>query len=200
MVSVQSMRQRRAKKKRDAIHEATVRLLLAEGMRAVTHRQVAALADVPVGSIGYYFDSREKLIMACFERVHARQNEILEEALADPQVRDDRRALAFAILNLTANGYPDKLRTIIAATIDGGREGVELQRMVRRQVDEAVRCIDEMLEYAGVTQVSGRQALAALVGAALIGASWDKPVVDSTVDSVAEFIERAEQNASPSRG
>lgn len=198
-MSERKVQQQRARTKRDAIHEATVRLLLAEGMRAVTHRQVAAIADVPVGSIGYYFDSREKLIMTCFERVHARQNQILEDALADPKVREDREALAFAILNLTANGYPEQVRSIIAVTIDAGREGAVLQRMVRRQVEEAVRCIDQMLEYAGVTQVNGLQALGALVGAALVGTSWDKPVVETAVDGLVQFIELAERNASPSR-
>lgn len=193
------MQQQRARTKRDAIHEATVRLLLAEGMRAVTHRQVAAIADVPVGSIGYYFDSREKLIMTCFERVHARQNQILEDALADPKVREDREALAFAVLNQTANGYPEQVRSIIAASIDAGREGAVLQKMVRRQVEEAVRCIDQMLEYAGITQVDGRQALGALVGAALVGTSWDKPVVETAVEGLVQFIELAERNASPSR-
>ena len=198
-MSERKVQQQRARTKRDAIHEATVRLLLAEGMRAVTHRQVAAIADVPVGSIGYYFDSREKLIMTCFERVHARQNQILEDALADPKVREDREALAFAILNLTANGYPEQVRSIIAVTIDAGREGAVLQRMVRRQVEEAVRCIDQMLEYSGVTQVNGGQALGALVGAALVGTSWDKPVVETAVDGLVQFIELAERNASPSR-
>lgn len=198
-MSERKVQQQRARTKRDAIHEATVRLLLAEGMRAVTHRQVAAIADVPVGSIGYYFDSREKLIMTCFERVHARQNQILEDALADPKVREDREALAFAILNLTANGYPEQVRSIIAVTIDAGREGAVLQRMVRRQVEEAVPCIDQMLEYSGVTQVNGRQALGALVGAALVGTSWDKPVVETAVDGLVQFIELAERNASPSR-
>ena len=198
-MSERKVQQQRARTKRDAIHEATVRLLFAEGMRAVTHRQVAAIADVPVGSIGYYFDSREKLIMSCFERVHARQNQILEDALADPKVREDREALAFAILNLTANGYPEQVRSIIAVTIDAGREGAVLQRLVRRQVEEAVRCIDQMLEYAGVTQVNGRQALGALVGAALVGTSWDKPVVETAVDGLVQFIELAERNASPSR-
>ena len=198
-MSERKVQQQRARTKRDAIHEATVRLLLAEGMRAVTHRQVAAIADVPVGSIGYYFDSREKLIMTCFERVHARQNQILEDALADPKVREDCEALAFAILNLTANGYPEQVRSIIAVTIDAGREGAVLQKMVRRQVEEAVRCIDQMLEYAGVTQVNGRQALGALVGAALVGTSWDKPVVETAVDGLVQFIELAERNASPSR-
>lgn len=198
-MSERKVQQQRARTKRDAIHEATVRLLLAEGMRAVTHRQVAAIADVPVGSIGYYFDSREKLIMTCFERVHALQNQILEDALADPKVREDREALAFAILNLTANGYPEQVRSIIAVTVDAGREGAVLQKMVRHQIEEAVRRIDQILEYAGVTQVNGRQALGALVGAALVGTSWDKPVVETAVDGLVQFIELAERNASPSR-
>ena len=198
-MSERKVQQQRARTKRDAIHEATVRLLLAEGMRAVTHRQVAAIADVPVGSIGYYFDSREKLIMTCFERVHALQNQILEDALADPKVREDREALAFAILNLTANGYPEQVRSIIAVTLDAGREGAVLQKMVRHQIEEAVRRIDQILEYAGVTQVNGRQALGALVGAALVGTSWDKPVVETAVDGLVQFIELAEHNASPSR-
>ena len=45
--------QARAVEKRSAILDAAIRLLLTEGMKGVTHRQVAAAASVPVGSIGY---------------------------------------------------------------------------------------------------------------------------------------------------
>lgn len=187
--------QQRAKTKRDAIHEATVELLLSEGMRAVTHRQVAAKADVPVGSIGYYFSSREKLIMSCFERVHGKQTAILENALADPQVRTDRRALAAAVLDLTTSGYPDRVRSIISATIDAEREGPELQKMVIQHFAEAVNGIDQLLDYAGLSEVSPQAMLGALVGSSIVVAGWDKPVVETTIGGMVQFLEMTASNA-----
>ena len=55
--------QARAIEKRAAILHAATELLLNEGLRGVTHRQVAAEAKVPVGSIGYYYSTREKLVV-----------------------------------------------------------------------------------------------------------------------------------------
>src|SRR5262245_4250116 len=47
--------------RRAVILDATLRLIATDGVDAVTHRRVAAVADVPLGSTTYYFESREQL-------------------------------------------------------------------------------------------------------------------------------------------
>jgi TetR/AcrR family transcriptional regulator, regulator of biofilm formation and stress response len=48
--------------RRAAILAATVRLLVREGLAAVTHRAVAREAGVPLAATTYYFDSKDELI------------------------------------------------------------------------------------------------------------------------------------------
>ena len=59
MVVASRSEQARAVEKRSAILDAAIDLLLTEGLRGLTHRQVAAAAAVPVGSIGYYYSTRD---------------------------------------------------------------------------------------------------------------------------------------------
>ncbi len=55
-----------AEQRRLAILDATLRVMGAGGVDAVTHRKVAEAANVPLGSTTYYFDSRDDLIrQAC---------------------------------------------------------------------------------------------------------------------------------------
>src|SRR5262245_39003846 len=49
------------------ILEATLRVVGDGGVDAVRHRKVAATARLPLGSITYYFGSRDDLIQAAFE-------------------------------------------------------------------------------------------------------------------------------------
>jgi DNA-binding transcriptional regulator YbjK len=48
--------------RRGAILEATVDILVTEGLAAVTHRAVAKQADVPLAATTYYFSSKDELI------------------------------------------------------------------------------------------------------------------------------------------
>jgi DNA-binding transcriptional regulator YbjK len=52
--------------RRDVILEAAVRIIGQGGPDAITHRAVAARAGVPLGSVTYYFDSREELVREAF--------------------------------------------------------------------------------------------------------------------------------------
>ena len=45
-----------------AILQATVRILVRDGLAAVTHRAVAREADVPLAATTYYFSSKEELL------------------------------------------------------------------------------------------------------------------------------------------
>jgi DNA-binding transcriptional regulator YbjK len=48
--------------RRGAILDATIDILITEGLEAVTHRAVAKRADVPLAATTYYFDSKDALI------------------------------------------------------------------------------------------------------------------------------------------
>ncbi len=79
---------------RRAILESTLEVIAAEGIDAVTHRRVAALAGVSPGSTTHHFTSREDLIRAAFRfyletanRVLASMQTRVAESHADPVVR-----------------------------------------------------------------------------------------------------------------
>jgi DNA-binding transcriptional regulator YbjK len=55
-----------AELRRRAILDATLRVIADGGVDAVTHRRVAAEADVALGSTTYYFASREELLREAF--------------------------------------------------------------------------------------------------------------------------------------
>ncbi|MGO9452763.1 MAG: TetR/AcrR family transcriptional regulator [Candidatus Binataceae bacterium] len=52
--------------RRGTILEAAIRIIGHGGPDAITHRAVAARARVPLGSVTYYFDSREELVREAF--------------------------------------------------------------------------------------------------------------------------------------
>lgn len=55
-----------AEKRRRAILDAVLRVIARGGPDATTHRRVAAEAKVPLGSLTYYFESRDDLIREAF--------------------------------------------------------------------------------------------------------------------------------------
>ncbi|MGI2295632.1 TetR/AcrR family transcriptional regulator [Paenibacillus sp. GXUN7292] len=55
--------------RRDTIVKAAVELLVKHGPSAITHRKVAARAEVPLGSTTYYFASLEQLIEEALGRL-----------------------------------------------------------------------------------------------------------------------------------
>ncbi|MEM8562591.1 MAG: TetR family transcriptional regulator [Pseudomonadota bacterium] len=52
----------------DNVLYATLRVIAEGGIDAVTHRRVAEVAELPVGSLTYHFKSREQMIREAFKR------------------------------------------------------------------------------------------------------------------------------------
>lgn len=74
----------RGELRRSSILDASIRVIAAEGVRAVTHRRVAAEADASVGLITYYFDTTDALIAATLDAVgseEAKHLHALEERI-----------------------------------------------------------------------------------------------------------------------
>ena len=64
--------QRRGIQRRDAILQATLRILGREGSAAITHRAVAEEAGVPIAATTYYFSSKQDLLREALH-LHAKQ-------------------------------------------------------------------------------------------------------------------------------
>jgi TetR/AcrR family transcriptional regulator, regulator of biofilm formation and stress response len=82
--------------RRGAILDATVDILVTEGLTAVTHRAVAKRADVPLAATTYYFDSKDELIGEALGLLVADEIERLATRARDlgDEIRSPRAAAA----------------------------------------------------------------------------------------------------------
>lgn len=76
-----------AERRRRTILEAAVRVIAGGGPDAITHRRVAALARVPLGSLTYYFESREELVREAFRFYIAEASAFLGELQRESRPR-----------------------------------------------------------------------------------------------------------------
>src|SRR3954470_18411999 len=99
--------------RRERIIEAALDLIAAEGVAGTSHRKVAALADVPLGSMTYHFAGMDELLQEAFtlfatrisDRFERRMNEAataedVKEAVVEMILEDtygDRNALVLTL-------------------------------------------------------------------------------------------------------
>ena len=62
------MRRANDPQRREKIVQATLEAIITHGIHAVTHRKIAIIAQVPLGSMTYYFSGMDELLMAAFGR------------------------------------------------------------------------------------------------------------------------------------
>lgn len=62
------MRRANDPQRRDKIVLATLEAVITHGIHAVTHRKIAQIAQVPLGSMTYYFSGIDELLMEAFSR------------------------------------------------------------------------------------------------------------------------------------
>jgi DNA-binding transcriptional regulator YbjK len=106
----------RGAERRAAILAATVRILAAEGLGAVTHRAVAREADVPLAATTYYFASKDELLTEALgllageemERLQRRAAELDHEAYRSPS------ALAAEIAETLVSGSRHERDALLA--------------------------------------------------------------------------------------
>ena len=99
--TVQPPAQRRTRRhdpaRKDRIIDVTLDVIADNGVAGTTHRLVAAAADVPLGSLTYYFTGMDDLLEQAFRR-HAERMSVLYEGHFDRV--HDRSQLAEAITDL----------------------------------------------------------------------------------------------------
>jgi AcrR family transcriptional regulator len=124
-------------RRKRAILEATLRLVADHGAAAVRLRDVARAAGVSVGSLQYYFDSRDELIREAFDQhardvvdlvaragdasapAPARLAAVIEAAVLRP---DLRQSAALWMEFVTAGLHDDQLRALLAEAYEAWRD------------------------------------------------------------------------------
>ncbi|RKQ35414.1 TetR/AcrR family transcriptional regulator [Kocuria tytonis] len=158
-------RQPRGAARRAEILAAAGELLARSGTAAVTHRQVAERAGVSHGSIRYYFDSRDALLMACLQEIEAERSAEAERALAEaaaeadaPSAEDTARRL---IRCLSGASLSDSaLRGGLCWLVDTTRESGDLSAELSRERRVLERQAEEILRVSGFPQAPADLAVA----------------------------------------
>jgi DNA-binding transcriptional regulator YbjK len=139
--------------RRDALLDAVIQIVAEVGADAVTHRRVAEMADLPLDSTTYWFDSKEHLLTAALERAADGDIARLHAFVATAPLRaEDPVELAVdAILDpadesgLTSRG---SLLATYALLLEAARRPV-LRAVTRRWTDAYLEALGNLLAQAG---------------------------------------------------
>ncbi|MEU0354842.1 TetR/AcrR family transcriptional regulator [Streptomyces cyaneofuscatus] len=101
--------------RRTRIIDAALRVIAADGIAGLSHRTVAAEADVPLGSTTYHFGSLDELLTAALRR----SNENFARALRDSEVCAGDTS--------SASGLADELTRVLGEWFEGDRGAIELE-------------------------------------------------------------------------
>ncbi|MFH8975521.1 TetR/AcrR family transcriptional regulator [Streptomyces sp. NPDC017890] len=98
--------------RRGRIIDAAIRVVGLKGIAGLTHRAVAAEADVPLGSTTYHFATLDELLVAALRQANEGFAEVVaaHPALSDPEA-----------------DLPGELARLLGEWLGGDRSGVELE-------------------------------------------------------------------------
>lgn len=151
MAATASSRPRpRGAARREALLDAVLTIVAAQGTDAVTHRRVAEVAELPLASTTYWFQSREHLLTAAFELAAERDMARLASNVAEPS----QPPLALAVSAImgpgasTQTGTRSSLIATYALLLEAARRPV-LRAASQRWTEAYLETIGGLLEAAG---------------------------------------------------
>jgi DNA-binding transcriptional regulator YbjK len=96
--------------RRQRIIDATLAVIADHGTAATTHRRIAEAAEVPLGSVTYYFATLEDLLTAAFLKLAAESSAAFRARL---EVATDRATACAAVIDIIANQVWAEPRTLL---------------------------------------------------------------------------------------
>jgi AcrR family transcriptional regulator len=81
---------KKSEETRARILEAALAVFRERGFENATMREIATKAEVAVGAAYYYFDSKEAIVMAFYERAQSEMGPAIEQKLADSKTLEAR--------------------------------------------------------------------------------------------------------------
>lgn len=142
--------------RREALLEATLRIVADTGADAVTHRRVAEVAQLPLASTTYYFDSKQELLTAALqlaaERDLARLHQLADRLRTLPG--DPEHAVALVLDAAGAQSDEERAagrRSLLAGytlLLEAARRPA-LRELTRRWTEAYMTTVAEQLQRAG---------------------------------------------------
>jgi len=96
--------------RRQHIIDATLVVVADHGTAATTHRRIAAAAQVPLGSVTYYFATLQDLLTAAFLQLAAESSAAFRARL---EAANDRAEACTAVIDIIANQIWAEPRTLL---------------------------------------------------------------------------------------
>ncbi len=154
--------------RREALLEAVLKIVAEVGPDAVTHRRVAEVAELPLASTTYWFDSKEHLLTAALELAAERDTARLLEYAADAMRTevDPLDAAVGAILDPLDDAQSSSRMSLVATftlLLEAARRPA-LQEVSRRWTEVYLLTLGRLLEAGGSRRPRADAEL--LVGAA----------------------------------
>jgi DNA-binding transcriptional regulator YbjK len=167
-VTARSVARPRGTARRDALLDAVIRIVAEVGADAVTHRRVAEVADLPLASTTYWFESKEHLLTAALERAAERDIARLE-AFLDQVSENPASPLDLAVEAILEPGDETwqatrgSLVATFALLLEAARRPA-LRAVTRRWTEAYLEALAQLLTLAGSKDPPGDAEL--LLGAA----------------------------------
>jgi DNA-binding transcriptional regulator YbjK len=134
--------------RREALLEAVLKIVAELGTDAVTHRRVAEVAELPLASTTYWFESKEHLLTAALELAAERDLTRLREHVSEAAADADPLELAVrAIVSLT-EPVRSSLITTYALLLEAARRPA-LREIAGRWTEAYLKTIGRLFERAG---------------------------------------------------
>jgi AcrR family transcriptional regulator len=188
-------RQARGTQRRDRIVTAAAELILRDGPGAVTHRSVAAQADVPLAATTYYFTGLDDLLGAAGEQIvrgwaeraqaigHSVTELVAEGGVETLSTRSRALLLVDAVLPPGDHG---ELLGFDEHVVSAGRSPVLAAAFAQGRGELDV-VIDSLLDQLGA-RFSAVLLIAVVDGAAVTALCEGRAVRDLAVDCVTELL------------
>lgn len=178
----------------DAIFEASIQVLLAEGPERLTTTKVAECAGVSVGTLYQYFADKDSLLAGVLEKHLIEIAERVEQACKDSH----GQALEIAVRNLVyaffgaKMGRPDVSRALyaVSAELEGNAQVMKYAQRTQTSIVALMQTIPDL----GVTDLlrSSFLVTTALIGPtqALLSVNAPKVFIDGVCDEAVAMIVR----------
>lgn len=168
-------RSTRGQHRREALIGAAASLLLERGITGISHRAVAARADLPLAATTYYFSSLGDLTQEALERVLERWRTDAQALVARLPARLGPRQVAAAVLEIATARPVEASTTHVGGVmamyeryLEAGRHE-QLRAAVHSYNEELLRLVQVVLAKGGMAadREAARLALAVVDGASI---------------------------------
>jgi DNA-binding transcriptional regulator YbjK len=138
----------RGRARREALLEAVLKVVAEAGTDAVTHRRVAEVAELPLASTTYWFESKEHLLTAALELAAERDLARLREDTSGAAADTEPLELAVRAIVSPTEPVRSSLITTYALLLEAARRPA-LRAIAERWTEAYLRIIGRLLEQAG---------------------------------------------------